>query len=195
MARPWPTGLGGAQPEGTTHSHHHVGPPPTGKGIGVEQAKVGMLADSWHYRLVLGRWKVTFLVRKELELKVEWCQLDIVGLTSTYSSGPGTKVQRRGWTLLFRPRWEAPGGWGDTAGWVLLWCSSPQRMRGLPLCNCESLRGMLSFFCFLSLLVHWTAAQSTQPSWSLLVAERISLGTMVTRAMMEKPGVGVIGRN
>lgn len=41
------------------------------------------------------------LLGKELELEVEWSQLDIVGFTSTYSACSGIKLLERGWTLSF----------------------------------------------------------------------------------------------
>ena len=46
---------------------------------------------------------VTSLGRKELELvrEVERYQLYLVGLTSMHSSGYGTKLMERGWTLVF----------------------------------------------------------------------------------------------
>uniref|UniRef100_UPI0037E775E1 G-protein coupled receptor 4-like n=1 Tax=Semicossyphus pulcher TaxID=241346 RepID=UPI0037E775E1 len=48
-------------------------------------------------------WNVTSLVGKEPELvrEVERYQLQIVGLTSTHSSGSGTNILERGWTLAF----------------------------------------------------------------------------------------------
>ena len=54
-------------------------------------------------KLALGTWNVTSLAGKELELveEVERFRLDIVGLTSTHSSGSGTQVLERGWTLSF----------------------------------------------------------------------------------------------
>jgi len=47
-------------------------------------------------------WNVTSLPGKELELvcEVDWYQLGMVGLTSTHSTGSGTKLLERGWTLL-----------------------------------------------------------------------------------------------
>ncbi len=53
-------------------------------------------ADSWHRRLILGMWNVTSLAGKEPELV-----LDIVGLTSTHSTGSGTKLLEWFWTLSF----------------------------------------------------------------------------------------------
>ncbi len=60
-------------------------------------------AAPWHRRPVLGMWNVTSLVGKEPELvrKVEWYVLAIVGLTSMHSTGSGTKLLERGWTLSF----------------------------------------------------------------------------------------------
>jgi len=66
-------------------------------------------ADPRHRRLVLGTWNVTSLVGKEpepelvreVEREVERYQLDMVGLTSTNSTGSGTKLLERGWTLSF----------------------------------------------------------------------------------------------
>ena len=54
-------------------------------------------------KLAVGTWNVTSLAGKELELveEVERFRLDIVGLTSTHSSGAGTRVLERGWTLSF----------------------------------------------------------------------------------------------
>jgi len=54
------------------------------------------------------------MVGKEPELvrEVDQYQLYMVGLTSTHSTGPGTKLLERGWTLLFcsSPGCEALGG-------------------------------------------------------------------------------------
>jgi len=60
-------------------------------------------ADPWHCRLVLGTWNVTSLAGNESELmrEVERYQLDMVGLTSTHSTGSVTKLLERGWTLSF----------------------------------------------------------------------------------------------
>jgi len=60
-------------------------------------------ADPRHRRLVLGTWNVTSLAGKEPELvrEVERYQLDMVGLTSMHSTGSGTKLLERGWTLSF----------------------------------------------------------------------------------------------
>jgi len=43
------------------------------------------------------------LAGKEPELvrEVEWYELEMVGLTSTHSTGSGTKLLERGWTLSF----------------------------------------------------------------------------------------------
>lgn len=59
--------------------------------------------DPYGRRLVLRTSNVTSLVRKELDLvqQVEQYQLDIVGVSSTHSSGSGTKLLERGWTVLF----------------------------------------------------------------------------------------------
>ena len=48
-------------------------------------------------------WNVTSLAKQEPELvrEVERYQLDMVGLTSTHSTGSGTKLLERGWTLHF----------------------------------------------------------------------------------------------
>jgi len=56
------------------------------------------LADPQHRRLVLGMWNVTSLAGKELELvrEVEQYQLYMVGLTSTHSTGSGTKLLESG---------------------------------------------------------------------------------------------------
>ena len=51
-------------------------------------------------KLALGALNVTSLGRKELEL-VQEVELDIVGLTSTYRVGSGTKVLDRGWSLSY----------------------------------------------------------------------------------------------
>ncbi|KAK7939601.1 hypothetical protein WMY93_002927 [Mugilogobius chulae] len=53
--------------------------------------------------LAVGTWNVTSLGGKEPELvqEVERYRLDIVGLTSTHSSGSGTQLLERGWTLHF----------------------------------------------------------------------------------------------
>ena len=69
-----------------------------------------------HRQLVLGTWNVTSLAGKEPELvrEVERYQLDMVGLTSTHSTGSGTKLLERGWTLHFSGVAQTPGGCGDT---------------------------------------------------------------------------------
>ncbi|XP_049457564.1 craniofacial development protein 2-like [Epinephelus fuscoguttatus] len=60
-------------------------------------------ANPWRRRLACGAWNVTSLVGKEPELvrEVEWYRLDIVGLTFMHSTGSGTKLLERGWTLAF----------------------------------------------------------------------------------------------
>jgi len=52
--------------------------------------------------MVLGTWNVSSLAGKEPELvrEVERHQLDMVGLTSTHSTGSRTKLLERGWTLV-----------------------------------------------------------------------------------------------
>ena len=54
-------------------------------------------------RLALGKWNVTSLWGKELELvqEVERYRLDLVGLTSTHSVGSGTMLLDWGWTLSY----------------------------------------------------------------------------------------------
>jgi len=47
-------------------------------------------------------------------LEVEQYQIDIVGLTSTHSTGSGTKLLEKGWTLFFSGVAEVPDGSGDT---------------------------------------------------------------------------------
>ena len=53
-------------------------------------------------KLALGTWNVTSLLGKEPELvrEAERFRLDIVGLTSTHSLGPGTSPLERGWILF-----------------------------------------------------------------------------------------------
>ena len=53
-------------------------------------------------KLALGTWNVTSLAGKQPELvrEVEKFRLDIVGLASTHSSGSGTSLLERGWTLF-----------------------------------------------------------------------------------------------
>ncbi|KAM4567520.1 craniofacial development protein 2-like isoform 1-T2 [Fundulus diaphanus] len=53
-------------------------------------------------KLALGTWNVTSLVGKEPELvrEIERFRLEIVGLTSTHSSGSGTSLLERGWTFF-----------------------------------------------------------------------------------------------
>jgi len=65
--------------------------------------------DPRHCQLALGTWNVTSLAGKEPELvrEVERYQLDLVGLTSTHSTGSGTKLLERGWTLRSCPRLSA----------------------------------------------------------------------------------------
>ena len=47
--------------------------------------------------------------------EVEQYQLDMVGLTSTHTTGSGNKLLERGWTLYFSGVAQGtPGGCGDT---------------------------------------------------------------------------------
>jgi len=50
--------------------------------------------------MVLGTWNV-ISPGPELVREVKQYQLDMVGLTSTHSTGSGTKLLKRGWTLSF----------------------------------------------------------------------------------------------
>lgn len=72
-------------------------------GLGSRQRRGSWWSDPWLVKLTLGTWNVTSLVWKEPELVQEeeryW--FDIVGLASTYSSGSGTKLFERGWTLYY----------------------------------------------------------------------------------------------
>ena len=100
-ARPGParTGYMGTSPSGpTTRRGSQRGPVSYGSG--------GPRREPWRsdprlQKLALGTWNVTSLAGKELELveEAERFRLDIVGLTSTHSSGSGTQVLERGWTL------------------------------------------------------------------------------------------------
>ena len=68
-------------------------------------------------KMTLGTWNVTSLMGKEPELvrEAERYRLEIVGLTSTHSSGSGTSLLERGWTLFYAgvvpgERWRAGVG-------------------------------------------------------------------------------------
>jgi len=81
-----------------------VGSPPAGRVIGVGCIVYWAVGKSGvQGRLVLGTWNVIALAGKEPELvrEVERYQLDMVALTSTHSTGSGTKLLERGWTLSF----------------------------------------------------------------------------------------------
>ena len=71
--------------------------------LGGRQRQGPSCADPWNHRLALGTWIVTSLAGKKPELvrEEERYQLDIVGLTSTHSTGSGTKLLERGWSLTF----------------------------------------------------------------------------------------------
>lgn len=58
--------------------------------------------DPWLRRQAPHMWNVTSLVGKEpmLEQEVERYQLDIIWLTSTNSTGAGTKLLELGWTSV-----------------------------------------------------------------------------------------------
>ncbi|MDG2555341.1 reverse transcriptase domain-containing protein [Vibrio parahaemolyticus] len=72
-------------------------------GLGSRPRRGPWRSDPQLRKLALGTWNVTSLAGKEPELveEVERYRLDIVGLTSTHSSGSGTLVLERGWTLSF----------------------------------------------------------------------------------------------
>ena len=103
-ARPGParTGYMGSSPRGpTTRRRNRKGPVLCGSGSRPRQGP--WRSDPRLWKLAFGTWNVTSLAGKELELveEVERYRLDIVGLTSTHSSGSGTQVLERGWTLFF----------------------------------------------------------------------------------------------
>ena len=78
---------------------------------GVGQRRV----DPRRCKLTLGMRSVTLLAGKKPELvwKVERYQLDIFGLTSTHSTGSGTKLLERSWTLF----WSHQGERNRTLFW------------------------------------------------------------------------------
>ena len=92
VADPSSMGSSRAQPEKETWVCPHVGPPPPGGAM----------------KLAVGTLNVTSWMGKEPDLmqEVEIYRLDIVGLTSIYSSCSGTNYLERDWTLcLF---WSCP---------------------------------------------------------------------------------------
>ena len=67
--------------------------------------------------MAIGTWNVTSLMGKEPEIvrEVERFLLDKVDITSTHSSGSGTSLLERGWTLFYAgvvpgERWRAGVG-------------------------------------------------------------------------------------
>ncbi|CAG5866923.1 unnamed protein product [Menidia menidia] len=99
VAGPSPMGPGRAQPEEVTWVPLRTGPPPVGGAIGVGCSVPWAAAG----KLALGTWNVTSPAGKEPELvcEAERFRLDIVGLASTHSSGSGTSLLERGWTLCY----------------------------------------------------------------------------------------------
>jgi len=90
--------------------------------------------------------------------EVERYQLDMVGLTSTHSTGSGTKLLERGWTL---------GGWTPALSPrlstdVMEFCPVNERV--------ASMRLQVAGGKALTVPTHRTAAQSIRPSWSPWVA-------------------------
>ena len=67
------------------------------------QARSEASANSWHHKLVLGRWNVISPAGKEPEpvCEVAQYQLDIVVVTSTHIVGSRTIFLERGWTLSY----------------------------------------------------------------------------------------------
>jgi len=127
--------------------------------------------DPRHRRLVQGTWNVTSLAGKEPELvqEVEWYQLDMVGLTSTHSTGSRTKLLERGWTLSFSrvaqgARCQAGVGIltiPRLSAAVLEFSPVNERVASMRL---QVAGGKaLSVVC---VLTHQTAVQSIRPSWS-----------------------------
>ena len=72
-------------------------------GLGGSRGRVLRRPNPWTRTLAVGTWNVTSLGGKEPELvrEVERYRLEIVGLTSTHSSGSGTQLLERGWTLHY----------------------------------------------------------------------------------------------
>ncbi|KAI3375752.1 hypothetical protein L3Q82_004050 [Scortum barcoo] len=145
----------------------------------------------------------------ELVREVErYCQLEIVGLTSTHSLGSGTQLLERGWTLHYS---GVAQGERRRAGVGLL--IAPQLSRHVleftPVNErVASLRLRVGLGIGLLLLfvpTGRTAVQSTRPSWSpwegYLIVLRLGTplfywGTStLTWATTVIPGEGVIGRN
>ena len=104
----------GARPG--TARRDDVGPPSCGlttrrgtyrgrvqRGLGGSRALVPRRPGPRTQVLAVGTWNVTSLGGKEPELvrEVERYRLDIVGLASTHSSGSGTQLLERGWTLHY----------------------------------------------------------------------------------------------
>ena len=85
----------------TTRSWSRGGPVKWGSGDSLRQGP--WQSDPWSLKLTIGTWNVTSLMGKEPELvrEVERYRLEIVGLTSTHSSGSGTSLLERGWTLFY----------------------------------------------------------------------------------------------
>ena len=110
--------------------------------LGSRQRRGPGRADTWHRRLVLGTWNVTSGKEPELVREVERFQLDMVGFTSTHSTGSGTKLLERGWTLSFS---GVAQGVRCQAGVGIL--PSPRLsaavLQFLPPCDCKSLGGRL----------------------------------------------------
>ena len=112
-----------------------------------------------HCKLVLGTWNIASLAGKEPELmcEVERHQLDIVGLTSTYSMGSG------GWTLSYLltfwscPVGEVLGSCGDTHKPPVEWLSVGVLSSELPV---DSLQLQVAGRKVLTVVYHQSARQT-----------------------------------
>ena len=72
-------------------------------GSGGSQRQGQWQSDPRSLKLAIRTWNITSMMEKEPELvrEVERYWLDIVGLTSTYSSGLGTGSLERSWSLFY----------------------------------------------------------------------------------------------
>ncbi|CAG5929455.1 unnamed protein product [Menidia menidia] len=103
-ARPGPARRGDMGPPShgpTTRGRGHRGRVRCALGGG--RSRGSWRTDPRLQKLALGTWNVTSLAGKEPELvcEAERFRLDIVGLASTHSSGSGTSLLERGWTLCY----------------------------------------------------------------------------------------------
>ncbi|KAK3519688.1 hypothetical protein QTP70_000998, partial [Hemibagrus guttatus] len=95
----------------TTRRKEYKGPVPCV--LGSSHGRGPRRPKPWTKNLAFGTWNVTSLGGKEPELvrEVDWYQLELVGLASTYSLGSGTQLLERDLRCGHKPKKESYRAW------------------------------------------------------------------------------------